>query len=432
MRAWLRSVLEFPLTVVLLVIAAVVGLTQPFLDGPPLRSDGLGYHYWMHAFARGDLHFCDLVPPGEGDPVGAIFPVAPDADGRPKCQNKYPPGVALFRWPFMAAYVRATPGPVRVTHVENNMSVLSALVALGLTAGFVLATLSRLRVRAAVADFAFVTATLGVGLFHYATFDGSFSHVYSALGVASLGWLLMGRETLSPGHVVLSGVVAAWLILVRNTNGLFIVAAVPLLWRAKAAVASLLLGAGTGSAVQFAYNHYATGTFTLSSYGAETFNWSQSHWLDVLFSGECGLFSYYPVFGIALVLGLLRPRPRTGALALTAVVAAFAALYGAWHSWQLGAGFGHRGFVECSPLVALLLGVGLSERPKAAWPAAGAASLTTVLMWGYWQHVIPFDGASWATSAESLVRTPSWLWSALVLLMAVGLRRVKRVTRAGE
>ncbi len=81
----------------LAVVLGWVTLTRPYDNGPPIRSDGLGYHLWTYALLRGDLNFAcyreayadaDCFVPG--DPARGFW------------HNKYAPGVALVRLPVMA------------------------------------------------------------------------------------------------------------------------------------------------------------------------------------------------------------------------------------------------------------------------------------------------------------------------------------------
>src|SRR5262249_21786115 len=73
----------------------VVTILQPYRNGPAIRSDGVGYHIWTYALLRRDLTFSWVrKDPGA---MGLIRTV-------PRQQrfiDKYPPGVALIRLPWM-------------------------------------------------------------------------------------------------------------------------------------------------------------------------------------------------------------------------------------------------------------------------------------------------------------------------------------------
>jgi len=279
------------------------------------------------------------------------------------------------------------------------MSLALGALALLLIALLCFLTLQRLGVSSWTAQAAVFFSMFGTGLFHYGTYDSCFSHVYSALLLAVLLWVFLGRAPHAPGWGARVGVavLALLLILVRNTNVFLVALGAVTAWstRARAYLLPLAIGAAGGAALQLAYNTLATGGMTVSSYGAERFIWDRPMWDSVLFSYERGLFTYYPIFAVALAAGLIVRRTRTAALALGAFVILLAVFYGFWWSWYLGGGFGHRGFVEIAPAVALLLGVVLesvSPRARTALLAAClvTTSVTVQLMWGYWWKSIPF------------------------------------------
>src|SRR5262249_26801235 len=151
--------------------------------------------------------------------------------------------------------------------------------------------------------------TFGTGLFHYATYDACFSHIYSALGVTVLLWLSVHALCCRDGRLAIlpTLVTAAILVLLRNTNGIFLliwgVVFFGWAWRSGRPSWRLSLrnaacvGAGLwlGAHVQLAINVYANGRFVLSSYGAERFLWKRPMLLSVLCSYERGVFTYYPI-----------------------------------------------------------------------------------------------------------------------------------------
>ena len=242
----------------------------------------------------------------------------------------------------------------------------------------------------------------GTGLFHYGTYDSSFSHVYSALLLAVLLWVLLGRVNRDPGwgSRAAVGLLALLLILVRSTNIVLVALGAVATWgaRTRPHLLPLAIGAAGAASIQLAYNVLATGTMTFSSYGTERFVWERPMWASVLLSYERGVFTYYPVLGVALAAGLIVRRTRRAGLLLCALFLLVAGLYGFWASWYLGGGFGHRGFVELTPAVALLLGVALERMsPRARMATIVACLIATCMtmqfMWGYWRRTLPFEHA---------------------------------------
>jgi|SRR5579862_5083162 len=394
----------------LLIIGGVVlpvTLFQPYVNGPPIRSDGIGYHVWTYALLSGRLSF-RWYP---GNPAEAGLHLA-DAQ-RSVFQNKYPPGVALLRLPFMLFWIDRSQAPAEISSGEHwTVLVLGAVALLG-TVFFTLKSCVRLGAPLWASHTAVLLLTFGTGLFHYATYDASFSHIYSALGVALLLWLSVQAAYEKEGRLPLITTVltTCLLLLVRNTNAVFLLlwGVAYLMWFWRSAHASSRLGlrnaaimaAGffLGAAIQLAINAYANGHFMLSSYGEESFMWDRPMLLSVLFSYERGLFTYYPVLAVVLLAAIFVKPVRAAAVGLAGLFLVYAALYGFWDYWMLGGGFGHRGFVEFVPLAVPLLALSLLHyrvQPQSFILAAAVASvcLTLSIMAAYWHGTFPFGGAN--------------------------------------
>ena len=384
-------------TFVFVLLVAYVTAYQPYSNGPPIRSDGQGYHIWTFALKKWDFRFCEYRGLGWAEPG--------EVPGR--CVVRWPPGVALLRFPVMVWFV----------NVHNHKSFsrgehwVSLLFGAGLTLGIYglgLSTLRRIKVDPLEAQAILFLLFFGTGLFHYGTYDSSYSHVYSAFGSAILVWQLSrlqdprdtGARWWDPW---LTAVVAFFMILFRNTNVLILLfySALALQSRTlptkRRLLGGLCLGSCVAVAIQLSYNWYATGHFALSSYVDEPFLWDEPMIGSVLLSYERGLFTYYPVVLFALALGLARRGSRPFTSALLLLVLLYAALYGFWHSWFLGGGFGHRGFVDLVPLMIPAVGLSLADIDDLAsrrWILA-AASLTLLIplqvMIGYWRGTFPFQ-----------------------------------------
>lgn len=388
-----------------LLAAALVPITliQPYPNYPPIRSDGVGYHVWTHVPIQGSLNFAWYAA-SESDLRDAGLYLSDPA--RNYYANKYPPGIALIRLPFMLPFA-AWGSPDTISRGEHYMALVVSGVMLLAVVGLMLDCCRRVGVSNGVSQFAVLALVFGTGLFHHATYDAGFSHVYSAAGVALLVWIavrsaIAGRRL--PFWATL--VTILLLILVRNTNVFFVLmwALMHLansLWtrtprRADLIMEAMAVGGGVALAtlVQVALNSLAHGRLTLSSYSNEAFLWDRPMMLSVLVSYERGLFVYYPLLAFVPLLGLVTRRARWGAVSLLLILTFYAALYGYWHSWMLGAGFGHRGFVEFVPAAMPVLAVALQALPRVLRVVAGAVvviltAATVVLMIGYWSEFLP-------------------------------------------
>jgi hypothetical protein len=382
----------------LLLILLLVTFNPPH-EFPPIRSDGFGYHIWTRALLEHDLSFCKY-----GGYPGFISRTDRE---RGVCQNQYPPGLALLRFPVMAPLVDRSPGAPAVSPAEHLANlVLSALALLGVCV-LALKTARLLGARPWPAHAAVLGVVFGTGLFHYATFDASFTHVYSALGVALLVFLgARARSRNEPLPALLPALTAFFLVATRLTN-LVVLAALAAGywgWTGKPRSADLrqlvpvVAGAGVAVAMLMAYNRYAAGHFTASSYGQLGFLLDRPMQLPLLLSYERGLLTYYPVTAFVLIAGSAVAATRRAALFFTILISVYAGMYGFWYHWPLGQGFGHRGFVELMPVAIVLFAVALSRLQPRLQRTVLALSFVCVfatleLMVGYWTRTFPWQGA---------------------------------------
>jgi hypothetical protein len=352
----------------------------------------------VHAIVHGDLSFCRYEPLLA--PVGAIS--AKNEDGT-RCRNKYPPGVGLIQFPFSALVLAEDPSQTGFSTGENRVVLWGGSALLFATAALMYQLLLRRQVPLDTALGSTLALVFGTGLFHYATYDASFSHVYSAFGVTLLAWIAMDRPRLGGGRLVAFAIVAAWLYLVRQTNAALSLAVVYLVvqqltrqerWRV---VAAWTAGTAVAVAALLAYGRYVNGATSLSNYGDEGFPTFAGHAFDVLVSYERGLFTYYPVLLVVGILAIAKIR-RPASHAFLGLIAIFTVLYGSWHAWHLGAGFGHRGFVELAPFGMLVMAESLTsmrQSTRRVWTAVIAACCiaTTLAMTAYWRGELPIHGA---------------------------------------
>ena len=149
-----RSTAYIP-TLIFVLILVYVTAYQPYCNGPAIRSDGQGYHIWTFALKKWDFRFCEYAALGYAVPVDA---------GR--CVVKWPPGVALFRFPVMTWFV----------DVNNHESFSQAehWVSLIFGAGLTLAIsiiglriLKRIGLDPLESQAVLFILVFGTGLFHY-------------------------------------------------------------------------------------------------------------------------------------------------------------------------------------------------------------------------------------------------------------------------
>jgi len=397
-----------PLFIFLVVV--LVTVFRPYKSHPAIYSDGIGYHLWTRAILERDFSFQRY---GENEETG--FCLKRTDSTHQIYRNKYPPGVALLRLPVMAFLVDWSTDRPLISTAEHWANGILAALALLFTCRLCLHICQLLAIETAASHLALVAMVFGTGLFHYGTYDGCFSHIYSALFGTLLLWLCVRtvigrRDCLPPGPTIF---LCCFLILIRNTNVLLLAGlALSYLgckratgtWRWPAIARDLLIllcGAGAGTALQLAYNRYAFGHWVLSSYHGIPFAWHRPMQLAVLFSFERGLFTYYPIVAVALLTGLLVRRTRPWAIWFALVLLAYATLYGFWECWTLGGSFGYRGMVEVLPAGVVVLAGGLAG--LSGWRRGVVSAcvwvcvfVTVELMVGWWNWRLLGDGSSMA------------------------------------
>ncbi|MGH2862471.1 MAG: hypothetical protein ACRDLT_13345 [Solirubrobacteraceae bacterium] len=394
-----------------LVLCIWVTVSAPYTNSPPIRSDGAGYYAWTEAILHWNFDFCDLPKMnGALAQITAGNPEHPD-----RCELKYEPGLALLRFPVMGPVAALANGDDKnLTHVstaEEKASQWLSVLALLATITFMGASMRRLGVGRLLTAATLLIATFGTGLFHYATYDSSYTHIYTAMLVATLVYLGVRAHQLRqrPSALLVFGI-SFFVVLIREIDVVPLVlleaawllrpaspsAWVPRMGETVKAALPAVIGIALAVGLQTFYNHWASGRWALSSYGSESLSLSELREGSVLASYDHGLLLWYPAMVVLLIVPLLRARSRRwGVLGLVMVVP-LVVIYGSWNPWWLGGAFGQRGMVDVVPVVAVGGAVGLAAlRPRGRALAIGlcviCAFVTLELMSGYWTGTLPFD-----------------------------------------
>jgi hypothetical protein len=275
------------------------------------------------------------------------------------------------------------------------------------------------------------TATLAAilfatGLFHYATYDSSYSHGYSFFLLAAFldlteRWHTQDARTGTiDDHVPISalvGLVGGLIVLTRHTNVLFLLLfplygvsdistckrALRTLWSRRPELL-VILGVGALTLLpQLAIYYQATGRFLISSYGDLSFDFRSPRVFGVLFSVQKGVFFWSPLLLAAICGFFLRPArilPFISGVAIVFVADTY--LMASWWDWQFGSSYGHRGFIDTLPMLALGLGaffdwsVERLVRKRIVAAIAGVAMMLSLFqMLQYWNGVLPMSDLTW-------------------------------------
>jgi len=390
----------------------------------PIRSDGFSYYVYLPSW----FLFHDTT-------LSAL--------ARDCCGGVYPAYTAIIRWPTTRRWVNAHPIGVAVmeaplfsvghaltkwTNLSPDGFTLYYQHAVGISgllwtvSGMVvLGRILRRHFSDGVTAAALATILLGTNLYHYATFDSSYSHPYSFFLFAAFldlteRWYARPR----PGTSVLLGLVVGLIVLTRHTNALFLMffplygvtnaaefrARLALIARERWLVTLATIVAVTVVSPQLAIYYQATGRVFVSSYGDLGFNLGSPHLMQVLFSVQKGLFFWCPVLltsGAGFVW-LARSNHSARAFVLPSLLFLLVDAYiiASWWDWQFGASYGHRGFIDTLPLLALGMAAFFEwsggQRIRLAVVgsiASIAVCLSVFQMLQYWNGVMPISDLTW-------------------------------------
>jgi hypothetical protein len=411
-------------------IAAVLGLvtfvviyTIPLFDSLPIRSDGYSYYVYLPSwFIHHDLTLEGVAADCCGGTYSGFTLITrwPETG---RWLNVHPIGVALLMLPFFvvahlltlwsnltpdgfSAYYQYAAGLAGLTYMLAGLAILRRVLLRHFRAGVVLATL--------------VTITFGTNLFHYGTADATFSHAFAFFTIAALldrteEW--WRRPTVR--HAIELGAIAALVVLVRHTNGLFLLLVpaygvvhvrdvspvVHRLWQRRQSIAVMSVTFAIVLFPQLLLYKSTTTHWLVSSYTGLGLgiNFTSPHLLQVLFSTQKGLFFWTPVLlfavaGFATPVGIAR-EIRTAALVALAINTY---LISAFSDWQLAASYGHRGFTDSFAIFAVFLASFFewtaarpSIRRLVAVVTTAAVALSVVQMIQYWLHIIPMWDTTW-------------------------------------
>ena len=389
----------------------------------PIRSDGFSYYVYLPSWFI--FHDPSLAAVAR-DCCGGHFPEWTGINrwpGTRRWVNAHPIGVAVLQAPlFLVADALTwwTNLPrdgfsLYYQHAVGLSGLLAAVAGLWVLGGLLRRHYSDRVTAATLATLLFAT-----NLYHYATFDSAWSHGYSFFLIAAFldltaRWHQAPTRRLS----IWLGVVAGLIVLTRHTNALFLlffplygVRGIPTLRAAARRLASgwrhLAVAGAAGAAIlapQLLIYYAATGRPIVSSYSVVgSFHFASPQLWGVLFSVQKGLFFWSPILLLAFAgLALTRGEARSFLLPGLLVFAANVYLIASWFDWQFGASYGHRGFIDTFPFLAVGLAALLeraaarrSSRAVVTAVCVAAAALSMFQMLQYWYRILPMSDLTWA------------------------------------
>lgn len=425
------------ITAFLMLVSIVWVYHVKVLNAPKVYSDGFGYYAYLPALLRGDFSFGFIEAEGWEHSLKLI-----EADGGPV--NKYPVGVAIMESPFFFAahllsLLRDTlTGSATATGYSN---LYQYMVLFGGVCYWVAGTILLYQLLTGFLGFSkrvslitCVVITYGTNLFHYASYDACFSHIYSYfLFNLFLYYLCWYEERKKAGEnkiwqTCIFGFLAGLIFMCRNTNILFVLtyvfygvtdwntlkARMVTILKPARAVPIILTGVIT-LFPQLFYWHAATGNWFLYSYGGEYFEWLAPQVGNFLFSVRKGLLFWSPILILALP-GMVIAYKKKDNLHIGLTVFLLLILYvsSAWWMWYYGGSFGQRVAVDFLCVFAILIARVFESLEKwrqqggrktmyktmavAVYGLCGVCIVWNLIsMRAYWYRVLPPDGADWNT-----------------------------------
>ena len=422
------------MTAVLMFFSIVWVYHVKVLNAPKVYSDGFGYYLYLPAIIYDDFSFGFIE--GWEHP----FELKQVAGG---LIDKYPVGVAILESPFFflahgISLVRdMLTGSATASGYSNlyQYMILFGGIFYWIVGTMLLYSLLRkyLGFSPKVSLSACAVVTYGTNLFHYASYDACFSHIYSYFLFNLFLWYLCWYEERDKEkkntvvHTCLFGLLAWLNFMCRNTNVVFVVLYIfygvknwetlkkrmITILKPSRAIPIVVTGIIT-LFPQLLYWHSQTGHWIVYSYGDdEPFYWLAPEVGNFLFSVRKGLFFWSPVLLLAVVGIFLAYRKRrqlyTGLVIFLVLIVYISS---AWWCWYYAGSFGQRVAVDFMCLFAIFIAVVFERMEEGkergvkgrkmfgafVYGYCGICILWNLLcMAAYWYRVLPSDGADWRT-----------------------------------
>ncbi|MFY7989791.1 MAG: hypothetical protein ACOVO3_03605 [Fluviicola sp.] len=369
-----------------------------FLDKAPttINADGIGYYDFLpSAFIRSDLNRNDFSFKSKPEAYQKLPENIGYVEIDDRLVNKYPIGTAVLESPFFL-----------VTHFTQKLQDIphngyepsfqktvqfAAIFYLFLGLIFFKLLLQRYAINYWKITLAQLLLVLATPIVHYASADAGFSHVYSFFAIAAFAYFAKCYfEKQDFRSFVWTCIFLGLILLIRQINVL-VIFALPFLagsWSVflsgmRTIVGSwkrILIGtaiAGIMLSPQLIAWYLQTGHWVVYSYQGETFDFTQPHFLDILFSYKKGLFIYTPLFFISFCTSIiwLFKRNWFTFLSFNTFFALVTYVLSSWWSWYYGCSFGMRAFIDFFPILILPLLL-----TSAKWRVAPSLILSATLL----------------------------------------------------
>jgi len=326
----------------------------------------LYYHYLPALFIYDDLKFEHPVE----EWGKRHFYMKTDAEGNRFVKMTAGPAI-LYSPFFFAGHLYASLSDTYQADgfsAPYRLALLAAALAYALAGLYFLKRFLQFFLSPGIASLAAVLIFAGTNMPHY-SFVEPMSHVFSFALVSLVLWRFeVYRKKASIKEVVIMGLAAGLIILIRPTNVIALVFPIFLLiwdkplkgiqWWIHGGLAALLILIAVSP--QLFYWKYMTGHWIIYSYTEEGFFFLSPEIWKGLFSYRKGWFVYSPLLFVSLpgfYLLFKAHRKEAMATVLTLLLAFWVTF--SWWCWWYGGSFGARPLIEFLPFMALALGFSL-------------------------------------------------------------------------
>jgi hypothetical protein len=292
--------------------------------------------------------------------------------------NKYPCGTALFQMPIFLTTLFLHQRNVKTGYERPfHLGVFyTALICLFISLIYIKNLLLLYSIKTHIIGFMQLLIALGSLVLNYVFYDPGFSHIYSLMCISGFFFFLKKYSVqLNSRHLYYSWLFFGLIVLIRPIN-IVVLLFIPYIvekvepegifthiyknWLLFTKGILLFLGIFS---IQFVLWYLQTGSFLIYSYQGEWFNFSKPEIINILFSYKSGLFVYTPLFflGCLSTLRYIFKKEYTLFIYWLIPFMTLTYIFSSWHSWNYGASFGIRPYLEYSLIFILPLALLLNQ-----------------------------------------------------------------------
>lgn len=332
-----------------------------------INADGVGYYdYLPSTFIHHDLVRYNEPFSLNKDSYQRILPTGVYVPFSDFHVNKYPCGTAVLQLPFFfyAHYTTKLDNSPTDGYQKPFQKTVgyAAIFYLFLSLLFLKKVLVLYDIKPLIVFFCQFTLVLATPITIYASNDAGFSHVYSLFAITAFVFFTKSYFIdFKRRNLIWASLLLGLIFILRQPN-LLIVLFVPFLagsWNnLKIGISTLLRNKKNLlfalaaflliASIQFTLWYLQTGRFIIDSYQAESFDFTDPHLIDILFSYRKGLFVYTPIlfFGIFGLVGLVFKKDYFLVFSWLFFFFILTYILSSWWSWYFGSSFGLRAYID--------------------------------------------------------------------------------------